>query len=68
MSMLHENDPDSWLSRADRYFQIHKLTNSEKMTVAVVSFDGATLDWYRSHEEQEPFANWADLKKRFDSV
>ena len=29
MSVFNGDDPDSWLFRADRYFQIHKLTNSE---------------------------------------
>lgn len=31
-------DPDSWLFRADRYFKIHKLTDSEKLMVAVISY------------------------------
>ncbi|TYK21244.1 DNA-directed RNA polymerase III subunit 1 [Cucumis melo var. makuwa] len=31
------------------------LLSSEKMTVSIISFDGATLDWYRSHEDHDPF-------------
>ena len=57
-------DPDLWLFRAERYFQIHKLTESEKITVSIISFDGAALDWYRSREDREPFTNWEDLKQR----
>lgn len=34
------------------------------MIIAAISFDSATLDWYRSHEDRESFANWDDLKKR----
>lgn len=34
------------------------------MTVVVISFDGAALDWYRVQEEQEPFADWWNLKER----
>lgn len=30
MSVFTGEDPDSWLVRAERYFQIHKLTESEK--------------------------------------
>ena len=44
MPVFVGNDPDSWLFRAERYFQIHKLSESEKMTVSIISFDGATLD------------------------
>lgn len=47
MPVFSGNDLSSWLFRVDCYFQIRKLTDSEKMTVVVVSFDGATLDWYR---------------------
>ena len=34
------------------------------MTVIIIRFDGAALDWYRSHEDREPFVNWEDLKRR----
>ncbi|TYK15001.1 transposon Tf2-1 polyprotein isoform X1 [Cucumis melo var. makuwa] len=27
-------------------------------------FDGAALDWYRSHEKRKLFVNWEDLKRR----
>ncbi|KAA0031986.1 Transposon Ty3-I Gag-Pol polyprotein [Cucumis melo var. makuwa] len=63
MPVFVGNDPESWLFRAERYFQIHKLTESEKMTVSI-NFDGAALDWYRSHEGHDPFVNWEDLKRR----
>ncbi|TYK19856.1 ty3-gypsy retrotransposon protein [Cucumis melo var. makuwa] len=34
MPVFTGEDPDSWLFRAERYFQIHKLTESEKMLVS----------------------------------
>lgn len=57
-------DPDLWLFRVDRYFGIHKLTDSEKLTVTVINFEGAALDWYRVIEEHDPFHGWNDLKLR----
>ena len=39
MPVFNRNDPDSWLFRVDQYFQIHKLTESEKMTVSVINFE-----------------------------
>ena len=64
MPVFVGNDPESWLFRAERYFQIHRLTESEKMKVSIISFDRATLDWYRSHEDRDLFVNWEDLKRR----
>ncbi|KAA0057269.1 transposon Tf2-1 polyprotein isoform X1 [Cucumis melo var. makuwa] len=64
MPVFTGTDPDSWLFRADRYFKIHNLSDSEKLTVAVISFDGPTLDWYRSQEEREAFKGWQDLKQK----
>ena len=64
MPVFTEEDPDSWLFRAERYFQIHKLTESKKMLVSTNSFDGPALNWYRSQEEREKFLNWSNLKER----
>lgn len=65
MPIFSGHYPDSWLFQVDRYFQIHKLTDTEKMiVVAVISFDGTALDWCQSQEEQDPFKDWQDLKQR----
>ena len=34
------------------------------MTVAVISFEGAALNWYGAQEERDPFLNWRNLKER----
>ena len=44
MPVFSGEDPDSWLFQAERYFQIHKLTKSEKMLVSTISFDGPALN------------------------
>ncbi|KAA0038303.1 transposon Tf2-1 polyprotein isoform X1 [Cucumis melo var. makuwa] len=62
MPVFTGEDPDSWLP--ERYFQIHKLTESEKMLVSTVSFDGPTLNWYISQEERDKFTNWSNMKER----
>lgn len=30
--------------------------------VAIISFDGLALDWYRSQDERESFKSWDELK------
>ncbi|KAL0543107.1 hypothetical protein IC582_018194 [Cucumis melo] len=64
MPVFTGEDPDSWLFRAERYFQIHKLTDSEKMLVSTVSFDGPALNWFRSQEERDKFTSWSNMKER----
>ncbi|KAA0051026.1 transposon Tf2-1 polyprotein isoform X1 [Cucumis melo var. makuwa] len=64
MPVFSGSDSDSWLFQADCYFQIHKPSDLEKLTVVVISFDRAALDWYQSQKEREPFVNWSNLKQR----
>ncbi|KAL4037585.1 hypothetical protein IC575_001182 [Cucumis melo] len=64
MPVFTGEDPDSWLFRAERYFQIHRLTESEKMLVSTISFDGPALNWYRSQEERNKFVSWSNMKER----
>ena len=61
ISVFRGNDPNSWLFKADRYFQIYKLTDSKKI-VSVISFDGPSLDWFRSQEECDKFKDWSNLR------
>lgn len=44
MLVFNGEDPNLWLFHTDQYFQIHKLTDSKKMKVATISFDGLALD------------------------
>ena len=63
MPVFNGEDPDSWLFRAERYFQIHKLTDAEVL-VAMVSLEGPALNWYRAQEEHDKFTSWINLKDR----
>lgn len=51
MSVFGGTDPNSWLFCAHHYFTIHRLSEEEKMTMAVISFKFAALDWYHAIEE-----------------
>lgn len=44
MLVFNGTDPYTWLFRAKRYFQIHKLTEAEKLIVVVISFEVVALD------------------------
>ena len=44
MLVCSGTNSDFWLFRVDQHFHIHKLTDSKKLTVAMISFEGAALD------------------------
>lgn len=46
------------------YFNTHKLSDSKKLTMVVISFEEAVLDWFKSKEERELFKDWKELKAR----
>ncbi|KAA0038942.1 transposon Tf2-1 polyprotein isoform X1 [Cucumis melo var. makuwa] len=53
MPVFAGEDPDSWLFRDERYFQINKLSDSEKMLVSTISFGGHALNWKFLRVKQE---------------
>lgn len=55
---------ESWIFRAERYYEIQKLSEDEKMIVAIISFDGIAMAWYRYTDNREKFRDWNDLKGR----
>lgn len=48
MPVFNGTDPDGWLFRVELYFQMHRLIEEEKLTVAVVCFEGRANKWYPS--------------------
>ncbi|XP_022154744.1 uncharacterized protein LOC111021922 [Momordica charantia] len=64
MPVFTGDDPNSWLFRAERYFEINHLSEEEKMTVTIISFEGAAMKWYCWSENRQPFADWNNLKTR----
>lgn len=50
--------------RAEHFFEIHKLTEEEKIKVAIISFDHNSVDWYRWSHNQSPIESWAELERR----
>lgn len=38
--------PDSWVHRAEHYFEIHELSDDEKIKVAIIAFAPNVVDWF----------------------
>lgn len=64
MLVFNGDDPDSWFFCVNRYFQVHKPTDSKKLIVATISFEDPALNWYRSQEERDKFTDWLNLKEQ----
>lgn len=64
MPIFNGSDPDDGMFRAEMYFQLHKLTEEEKLTVAIISLEGRANKWYRWSENRRKFRSWANLKRR----
>lgn len=62
MPMFNGEDPDGWIFRAERYFNMNRLGNWERVEAAVVCFEGEALAWYQWEESQQPMRTWEDMK------
>ncbi|KAL4018114.1 hypothetical protein IC575_021704 [Cucumis melo] len=64
MPMFLGENPESWVYRAEHFFEINNLPESEKVKVAVVSFGQDEVDWYRWSHNRKKVGSWEDLKSR----
>ncbi|KAL0560711.1 hypothetical protein IC582_001124 [Cucumis melo] len=64
MPMFLEENPESWVYRAEHFFEINNLPESEKVKVAVVIFGQDEVDWYRWSHNKKKVESWEDLKSR----
>ncbi|KAA0042115.1 Retrovirus-related Pol polyprotein from transposon TNT 1-94 [Cucumis melo var. makuwa] len=55
---------DSFIFWTEQNFQKYKPIDSKRVIVAVIRFDGTTLDWSRSKDEHDAFKDWLRLKQR----
>ena len=64
MPIFTGENPESWVFRAEHFFEINSLPEAEKVKVAVVSFGQDEIDWYRWSNHRKKVEGWEDLKVR----
>ncbi|KAL4037971.1 hypothetical protein IC575_001574 [Cucumis melo] len=64
MPVFNGENPESWIYRAEHYFDINELADEEKVKVAVVSFGPDAVNWFRWSNNRKKISSWEDLKKR----
>lgn len=69
MPVFDGDNPDGWIFRAERYFQMNRTGEAEKLDIAIVSLDGEALSWYQWEDRRRAIQSWTELKllliKRF---
>ncbi|KAL0539505.1 hypothetical protein IC582_023720 [Cucumis melo] len=62
--MFNGENPETWIYRAEHYFDINELMDEEKVKVAVVSFGPDEVNWFRWSNNRKKVKTWEDLKRR----
>lgn len=55
---------ESWAYRAKHFFEIHELSEVEKVKVPVVSFTEDEVNWFCWSHTHSPITTLEELKKR----
>ena len=64
LPIFEGSDPDGWIFRVERYFEINSLHADEKLRVVLVCMEGEALAWYNWEEGHHQFNGWEEFKER----
>ena len=56
------SDPNGWLARAERFFEIHEVRPELKVDMAFVSMEGPAVHWFQCIRLRWPDLNWEKLR------
>ena len=63
-------DPVSWIARAEKFFEVHRVQEEEKIQLAFISMEGEAVHWFRFIRRRTPTLSWNSLipllLQRFD--
>ena len=62
MPIFQGENPEGWVFREKRYFQLNQLTEEEKLMAAIVSFYGDALSWFSWMKIKMTFGSWTELE------
>ncbi|KAL5569831.1 hypothetical protein UlMin_026406 [Ulmus minor] len=56
------DDPTKWLCKAKKYFVLHEIAESDKVTLASFYLDGDADLWFQMLEQELLYVTWKDFK------
>lgn len=62
MPFFDGENPDSWILRAERYFNFYRLSEADKLEAAVVALEGDALLRYQWEHTHRPVTRWMEMK------
>ncbi|KAK0581846.1 hypothetical protein LWI29_018689 [Acer saccharum] len=56
------NDPTTWIGKAEKYFSLHDIAHSDKVTLASFYLEGDALLWFQTLEHEIIYVTWEDFR------
>ena len=63
LPVFNGDNPDGWLFRVERYFEINNLTFAKKCRATVVCLEGEALAWYYYKDGRRGFRGWSGFSE-----
>lgn len=55
--------PWNWISRAEKFFEVQKVEEEEKLQLVFISMEGYAGNWFRFWREKTKNHSWKGLKR-----
>ncbi|XP_014521642.1 uncharacterized protein LOC106778213 [Vigna radiata var. radiata] len=63
LPMFEGGEPWNWMSRVEKFFEVQKVEEEEKMQLAFISMEGYAGSWFRFWREKTKNYSWEGLKR-----
>lgn len=57
------DDPDGWVGKVERYFEVYQLSEKEKLGAASLGLEGDALSWFHWEKKRRTIPNWQTLRR-----
>lgn len=57
-----ELDPVAWITRAETYFEVQRISEGIRIQLAKLSMEGATIHWFNIWKESTDEVSWESFK------
>ena len=68
LPIFEGNNPDGWLIRAKRYFEINGVVPTDRLQAAMVCVEGDALAWYYYEESRKTIRDGRNLRNHYWNV
>ena len=62
LPIFNGSDPDEWIRKAEKYFSFYRMSEEEKVEVAVLSLEEEAFMWYQFEDDRSPRTDWQEIK------